>query len=399
MSSGFFEEFRRNWRALVATSLGLASGMALHPFVLNILAPHMVQALGWSKSEFAMAGAAAALAIISYPLVGRLADRFGVRRIGAIGLAATVLSFVGIASLQGPMRWYIAILILQLTLGAMTTGPVYLRLVVRSFDSGRGLALAIAVSTPAVIAAFASPLLSLFIDAAGWRAGSLAVAAYCLCVGSLALLLIPRGETAASGEPGAVGGVGIRELFAIPAYRVLLATTALISVPLVLTSTQLALVLVDNGMTMAVAGSVAGLFPAGTIAGRMLAGLALDRFPAEFVGVVAFGLPALGMLLLASPLDQAAVLALAVLLMGLAFGAEGDILAYIVSRYFDLHSYGTALGTLFGAVAASALVASPVLSLSLHFGGGYTAFLLLASVSVALGSGLLLRMRQFPAAA
>jgi len=62
-------EFRLGWRALLATSLGLASGMALYPFLINILAPHLVEAMGWTKSQFAMAGMVSGLSIFAYPIV------------------------------------------------------------------------------------------------------------------------------------------------------------------------------------------------------------------------------------------------------------------------------------------------------------------------------------------
>ncbi|MFV8819041.1 MFS transporter [Haliea sp. E17] len=398
--SAQFADLRAGWRALLATSLGLSSGMAIHPFVMNVLAPHVVSGMGWSKADFALAAMVSGLAIFSYPVVGRLADRFGVRRTGAVGIAATVLSYLAIAALDGPVGYYVAILILQLTLGAMTTGPVFLRMVIAAFDRSRGLALAIAVSAPALVAALASPLLAALIEVAGWRTGSLAVAAYSLLVGALALALVPgaAGKTSAGGPTETAGespaGVGFRALFASRAYRILIATTILVSLPLVLTQSQLSLVLIDNGMSMSAAGSIVGLFAVGTIIGRLLAGLALDRFPAEYVGAIAFCLPAVGMLLLAAPWDTTPVLAAAIILMGLAFGAEGDVLAYMVSRYFDLASYGTALGTLFAAVGISAMLGALLLSQSLRLWQGYTLFLLVASVSVLAGCLLLLGLRR-----
>ena len=80
--------------------------MALHPFVINLLAPHLVAAMGWTKAQFAMASVVSGLAILSYPVVGYLADRFGVRRIGGLGVMAASSSYVAIAMLDGPIRHY-----------------------------------------------------------------------------------------------------------------------------------------------------------------------------------------------------------------------------------------------------------------------------------------------------
>lgn len=381
----------------MATALGLSSGMALHPYVINVLAPHLVQAMGWSKADFALAAMVSGIGIFSYPVVGRLADRFGVRRIGAIGIAASSLSYAAIAMLNGPVMHYVAILLLQLTLGVMTTGPVFLRLIVRSFDRSRGIALALVVSTPPAVAAFASPLLAAFVEAKGWRSGAWAVALYALVAGMAALVLLPRergvdmpAETQRSAPPRS----GILALFGNREYRILLTTTVLVSIPLVIAHSQLALVLMDNGMTMATAGSVVGIFAIGTVIGRMIAGLALDRFAAEVVGAVSFSLPAIGMLLIASPFDQPMVLSLALLIIGLAFGAEGDVLAYIVSRRFELENYGVALGTLFAAVGAASMFGAFAMSQSLHHWNGYIPFLLAGSVSAVTGALLLLRLRD-----
>lgn len=393
--SDYLVDFRTGWRPLLACSLGLSSGMALHPFVMNVIAPHVVQAMGWSKADFALAAMVSGLAILSYPVVGRLADRFGVRLVGGTGIVATSLSYVAIAMLDGPIGYYVAILILQLSLGAMTTGPVFLRMVVRSFDRSRGAALAIAVSAPPFVAILASPLLAALVDARGWRIGSLTVAAYAIVAGFSALALIPRDLASATSAQAHGGGshTNMRALLANRPYRILLATTVLVSVPLVMTNSQLALVLINNGMTMAAAGSTIGLFAFGTVAGRLSAGLALDRIGAEIVGAVAFSLPAVGMLLLASPFDHPAILGLSILAIGLAFGAEGDILAYMVSRQFGLDNYGTALGIVFAAVGTATMLGAFVLSQSLRLWGGYTGFLIFGSISVVLGSALLLSLR------
>lgn len=66
---------------------------------------------------------------------------------------------------------------------------------------------------------------------------------------------------------------------------------------------------------------------------------------------------------------------MAILLIGLAFGAEGDVLAYIVSRIFGSETYGAALGMLFAAVGVSAMIGAFILSQTLERWGNYTGFL------------------------
>lgn len=394
MSGSFLiADLRAGWRALLATSLGLASGLALQPFVMSVMAPYLVAAMHWSKAEFAGVAAAAVLTIPAYPIVGRFADRFGVRVVGGIGLAAMASGYGAIAMLDGPIGHYVAILLVQMAFGAMTTGPVYLRLIVRAFDRSRGLALAIAVSAPALVAAVASPLLARFVESSGWRAGLLAIVAWTLIAGIAALALAPNSHRipAHPGEP-APTRAGFRQVLADRVFRRLALITVLVSMPLVLTNSQLALVLVDSGLKTATASGLVGLFAVGTIVGRLAAGVALDHFAARDVGAITFSLPAAGMLLLALPVDQPAVLGIAILLIGIAFGAEGDVLAFIVSRRFSIEAYGTALGVIFAAAGSAAAIGAAVLGLTLNQTGTYVSFLIFGSVSVLLGSVLLMRL-------
>jgi MFS family permease len=394
--SAYLADFRIGWRALVAASLGLGSGLALLPFVINILAPHIVAEFGWSKSDFALASMVSGLTVLTYPIAGRLADRFGARRIAGAGILSTTAGYSALAFLDGPISHYVGVMVLQLTLGAMISGPVLLRLIVDNFERSRGMALAIAVSAPAVFAALASPLLSSLVEAQGWRTGSLAVAAFVAVLGSLAVMVIPNGSSGASNERRARATCGqttnVRSLIGQPKFRLLMLMTLLVSMPLILSNSQLALVLVENGMSAGAAGGVIAFFAAGTIGGRLAAGVALDRFPAEKVGAIVLSLPAAGMLLLASPFDQAGVLAIAVLAVGIAFGAEGDILAYVASKHFELASYGAVLGILFGIAGASGMIGAFVLGRTLQAFNSYDAFLVFGSASVLVGSALLFRM-------
>ena len=65
--------------------------------------------------------------------------------------------------------------------------------------------------------------------------------------------------------------------------------------------------------------------------------------PSSFVSMI---LPALGFLLLGSADPGYAVVATAMFLVGLSVGAEIDLLAFLVARYFKLRIYNSTLGLL-----------------------------------------------------
>ena len=395
-------DFKANWRPLLGASLGMGSGMALSSFILSIFAPHLLKGLGWSKADFAMTGALSIFVLVSVPVVGRLTDLFGVRRVAAIGVAGTPLTFVGLSQLDHSLQHYMVLLVIQMTICATTTMTVYSRLIVQYFESSRGGALAICAAMPAVVGAIGSPLLSGYIAVHGWRQAYLAVAAYCFITGALALICIPpadlnqlaRARTssrdrAASGKQG-----DYRSVLTNGTFWLILASAFLVSLPQVLTNSQLALVLTEAGGNPGLAAQAVSIFAISVIVGRILAGLALDRFNPELVGAASLGLPGIGMFLLASPLDQPAILVASVALIGLAFGAEGDVLAYIVVRHFGVRIYGTVLGLAFAGIGTAASVGAIALSQSIRLTGSYSAFLVIGGCGVICGALLLLALSR-----
>jgi predicted MFS family arabinose efflux permease len=97
--------------------------------------------------------------------------------------------------------------------------------------------------------------------------------------------------------------------------------------------------LMDSGLSPQQAGGVAGMLGITIIVGRLCVGALVDRFPAAYVGMSFLILPAIACLLLThgAPIPAA-------LLIGLAAGAEVDLLAYLVSRRFGMRNYGQIYG-------------------------------------------------------
>jgi cyanate permease len=116
--------------------------------------------------------------------------------------------------------------------------------------------------------------------------------------------------------------------------------------------------LADRGVGLAQASSALGLLGVAVIGGRLTVGLLVDRLPAQLVAAAYIVLPSLACLLLAR--RNAAVPA--VVLAGLSAGAEVDLLAYLVSRYFGLlqysRIYGWALSTFSAGVGVGPLLAA-----------------------------------------
>ena len=115
----------------------------------------------------------------------------------------------------------------------------------------------------------------------------------------------------------------------------------------------------DRGFQPQEAAKVAGVIGVSVIVGRLLAGFLIDRFWAPLVTLPMLALPALACFLLAQPEVPAFAAILSAMLIGLAAGAETDLVAYLTARYFGLAHYGRLYGlqySVFGFASGMSLV-------------------------------------------
>ena len=125
-----------------------------------------------------------------------------------------------------------------------------------------------------------------------------------------------------------------------------------------------------------------------------MSGLAMDRLFAPYVAAGAFMITALGTTLLLS--SQAPLLCLAALAIGLTIGAELDILAFTLSRYFGLVSFGRLYGLAYS-VMILAGGCSPVLIARLARAGTYTSGIIVSAVGIFAAAVLVALLPKFKA--
>jgi len=384
-------EFRQHWRPLLASFIGLGSGLSLNAYILTIFAPYLIKGFGWSLSQWASLGVVQMLIMFCLPVAGRLTDRFGVRAVAMVGALSYPLFLIAITRIDGSIGTYAAIYIAQTIVCSTTTTTVYSRVVAEVFKVRRGLALGIAGSSPPLIAFVGSPLMSAFVRAHGWREGYYLVAGFCaICAVATMLLLGPNrvrqdAATRTFSTPGAY-----RTILTMPAFWIMLVAIFLVNTPFSLATSQLKLVVADQGLGDATAALMVSAFAVSSIAGRVVSGTALDYLPGHLVAAISFGLPVAGLLLLASPFDSAPVVLVAVVLIGVSFGGEGDIVPYLITRHFPVAIYSTTLGLLSAAMGAAMGGGAALLSQTLKAAGGYNTYLTIAAICAAIGSSLFL---------
>jgi MFS family permease len=395
----YLSELRANLRPLTAATTGMAFGHQLTFYILSIFAPRLLTTFGWSKSQISAVGAITILAAITGPTYGRLTDIFGVRPVATIGVISAAVVFTGFSAMTGDFSQYVLLsLAYTLFVGATTTIVPYSRLIIERFNHARGLALSIAGCAPAVVGAVSAPIISRIIDIYGWRAGYVAVAAEMGLGGLIALLLIPHHTKGAAQTYQRSDRRPIREELAALArsgnFQVIFAAVFLCNLAFLLQTSQMALMLVDQGLTPLTAAVMISVYGLAVAAGRLACGVMLDRFPPQIGTAVAFGLAAIGLFVLASGIKVVVVVAVAVSLLGLSTGSEVIVLPFLAGHFFRVEIYGVVLGLLGGAVAISAALGAVLLSLTLKVTGSFTVFMLLGAVAIVMGSVLLCFLGQ-----
>lgn len=316
MTPAYRAEFGANWRAVVATALGLGAGVALSIYLNSLFLPHLTREFGWTDQQFALTGVAALGATIGVLVSGRMADRFGVRRVAQIGIIGLPLVWIAFSQLGGDIRAYYALFTLKMLIGTTTTSVVYARVTAERFVTARGIALALAIGGAPLIGGLAAPLVNAVIYAEGWRTGYVAIAALSAVLGAAAWRMLP-------GDKGAgFGGVtpallSTRQSYAMlakaPVLWTIVAAMLLCNLPALMVSLQTKPMLLSLGVDATAVGWLVSVYAVGVLAGRLGCGFALDLLPAHIVAAVAMGLPAIGLALLGLQPDAVGVVVIAML--------------------------------------------------------------------------------------
>ena len=394
----YFGELLQNWRVLLAAGLGMAVGLQMFSYITSIFAPFLIKEFGWARSTFALIGFTMLVTLPTMPIAGRLADRFGAKRMAAIGVTLLPLVIWSFSRIDGQFRTYFICSAGVMAVGCLTSPVTYTRLIVEKFDKARGLALTIVMSAPALTGIFVPPFLTGFMADHGWRDAYQVLAAFVLVAGVIAILLIPKGcGDAPPPRPKIASAPRERhfgEVLATPVFWAIFAGILLTTLHTPLHGSQFVVLLNEQGLDGMAAARMVQVYSLGTLIGRIACGLALDHYSSRIVAALSMVLPAFGLSLLASPFDAAWAIGLAVFLVGVTVGAEGDLLSFLVGRYFRMEIFGTALGLCYCALYIASLSGVMLNSALLRAYDNFAPFLWITAGSVLIGSLLFLRVPE-----
>lgn len=335
---GYLKEFASHWPNLLGAALGLAFGTALNHYMMNLFGPALIAEFGWSKAQFALVGTLGLVGMVCMPVAGWLTDRFGSRKAASIGFTVVPIAYLLMSMMSGAIWEFFALQAVKASFGILTATMVFTRAVIERFDRARGLAMALMLCAPPLVGSALAPIMSGIIEEEGWRTGYRVLAVLSALGGFGAVLLIGRGSEGAparsKGDP--LTWAKFREMCGSRTFILLIIGMFLVNVPQVLVSSQLSVMLMENGASAQFAATLLSVYGLSVVFGRFVSGLALDRISPHIVAIFTLGLPALGYAGLASDFDARWVLAGAIALVGLAQGAETDVAAILTSRRFEL---------------------------------------------------------------
>jgi MFS family permease len=362
-------EFLREWKVAVAGFCGNALGVgALLYFGLGSFIKPLEQAFGWNRLEINLAATLFTLtSMLALPIVGRLCDTLGPRRVVLPSTIALAIGLASIAVVPARLWTFYAACLSCSALGAGTLGIAYAAAVTRVFDVRRGLALGISLSGAGLAAFFLPLLLRAVIDAHGWRAGWLTLSLLALLQLPIAAALLPRAADAVAERYDRSGSGAIS--LALRHREFWLMTLPFFLVALVMSGYLVTLValLADRGLTGGEAATTASLVGIGILVARVLVGAVLDVAAARWVAALVFTLSAAGALCLLDGSRQLA--AVGAFFFGFTAGAEYDLLAFMVSRYFRGPTQNAVLGASLSIFNAGAVL-SPLLAGALFEANG-----------------------------
>ena len=387
-----FHRMFHGWWIVVVAGIGLFMGYGpIVSFTFGIFLKPLSTEFGWSRAQLSLAFSLSLLVLsFALPVIGRLVDRFGAR---TVIVPSVVLFGLGLVSfsLMSASLWHLYGLYLLMGLVGAGTAPIpYSNVISHWFDRKRGLALGVSMVGLGLGTFIMPSLAQVLIDSIGWRQayvffGLMVMIVAIPTVGLFLketpqlLGLEPDGQISSPDTTQAKnkkeqnsgpGGLSFQQARQTSTFWLLIGVFFLMSASVHGCLIHLVPLLTDRGVSAQNAALATSLLGGALLFGRVGAGYLLDRFFAGIVASCFFCGATLGLLLLWGGVSGS-VAFVAAFLVGLGMGAEGDIIAYLVSRYFGLRSFGEIYGYTFAAFTFGGVIGPLLMGVGFDSTGSY----------------------------
>jgi MFS family permease len=291
---------------------------------------------------------------IGLVIVGRMLDKYAVRYILVPSFILFCASTALVALMPSNVFAFLAPFLLLGFFGAGTAIP-FTKALISWFDNKRALAIGISAGISGLGASITPVLAGTFIGAYGWRTAYALLALIALVVSLTMITAFVRAraerhlrgrlvaETLDDGKSVKLEQPGLTFREALRGRHFWMLTLALGAVGITVVGLQVHLVpmMSDRGLDPAQATLLLTVFGLSSLVGRVVGGFLIDRIPGTIIGPIVILAPVAGLFFLTPPFGSAAA---GVGLIGLAYGIEGDLVAFFITRYLGTRAFGRIFG-------------------------------------------------------
>lgn len=409
MNKSFRAPFYPGWYQVGASVIGTGlSFVIIAVLCFSIFVKPLQDEFGWQRGEIAFAlSITTFVQVIINPFLGILLDKWGVRRILIPSLIMMPLVVASGYFLTDSL-WSLYLLYLLIPiLGAGTGGMIWSRLLVVWFDRRRGMALGIGLSGIGLGAGLMSALLQMVIDNYSWREAYLVFAGLVFLISLPCSMIFVRNSPDESGQlpdvdemspqglvRGTLGELSLAQVYRTHQYRFLMVSFLIFGVTLGGVMAHLFPMMLDQGLTTTQAGIAGSAMGLAIVLGRVGCGYMLDKLYAPYVAALFLGSPIISIALFALGITaQTAVPA--AFLFGLGIGAEFDVLAFMVSRYFGVINFGKLYGHIFATFQLGHCIGPIAMGVAFDRSGYYSEVLWVFVVLLVIGAIFMANLGEY----
>lgn len=360
----------RKLRISFAIAVGTLFGSTVLPFTAQaLLLLPMTQEFHWSRTVFSLGLSAMMLGgMFSAPLLGRLVDRIGVRRVLISGTVLVGLMTMALSRQNGALWQYLGGFFVLGAIGSSAIG--YQKVLGALFNKHRGKAMAIFGVESSLATAVSVPIILWLLDHKGWRGTFVGMGIVILLTVPLLLVwmaepdppraaMTPQPDGAAPVIPGMTTGEALRDrTFWLVTFAGVLAI-----IPAMGLMQHMVPYLVSKGIGMEAASWRITVMSVAMALGTVVGGWCLDISESPRIAVpfaVLSTLAQLGMLFLSGSAAGVAVLTVSIAVMGFAGGAKRPMATYFQLRFFGLRDFAGITGVQAFFIAFGMLIAPPL---------------------------------------
>ncbi len=411
MNFSNLSEFKHGWRVVLSSAFGIGLGMSPLPFyTIGVFAIPLTKQFGWGMDDVMLGLPIFTIAaIVMSPLIGLVADKYGVRKTVLAAVLLFGLTFIAFALNTGNKVLYLTLWALLSITGAGTLPMTWTRAVNNWFHKNRGLALGVTLMGTGLFGAAAKLYASYLIENYGWKMAYLGMGALPLLIALPIAFVwfrdindkrVSKRAAALKAEfpelvTTEVYGMSLGEAFRDKKFWLLALAFIPISFAIGGPIPNLEKMLSSKGFDFNQAVILASFLGYSVLLGRVIGGYLIDRFWAPLISFILLCAPAISCYLLFQPEVSYSMALVAICILGFAAGVEYDILGFLVSKYFGMKYYSTIYGMLYSFFALGAGFGPYIFSRSYTSTGSYDQILLYAAFAFVLGSIPLLFLGKY----